>query len=205
MKDPYVVLGVDKNATDDDIKKAYRELARKYHPDKYADNPLSDLAAEKIKEINTAYDEIMKMRKQGSYTNGANTGGYTSQSSEFSDVRNLLTQGKVDQAQVILDGVPVSKRNAEWYYLSGMVQYRRGYFDSAYSSFATACRMDPQNPEYAEAFRRINRQSSGGFRTGNPYRGRTNMGGNDACDCCGQLICADCCCEMMGGDLISCC
>ena len=58
MKDPYAVLGVSPNASDEEIKNAYREMARKYHPDNYADNPLSDLAGEKMKEINEAYDQI---------------------------------------------------------------------------------------------------------------------------------------------------
>ena len=58
MNDPYSVLGVARSATDAEIKKAYRELARKYHPDNYADNPLADLAQEKMKQINEAYDQI---------------------------------------------------------------------------------------------------------------------------------------------------
>ncbi len=200
MKDPYSVLGVDKNASDEEVKRAYRDLARKYHPDNYADNPLSDLAAEKMKEINDAYDDIMNMRRNNT------SGGYSSSygtASEFSDVRDMITKGQIDKAQIVLDGVPVDKRNAEWYFLSGTVQYKRGYFDGAYTSFSTATRMDPSNLEYAEAFRRIQRQASGGFR--NPYRSSNNMGGNDACDCCTSLICADCCCEAMGGDFIRCC
>ena len=200
MNDPYSILGVDKNASDDDIKKAYRELARKYHPDHYADNPLSELAAEKMKEINEAYDAIMNQRRGGSSATG--NGGYTPPS-DFSDIRDMINRGQIDQAQIVLDGTPIAKRNAEWYFLSGMVQYRRGYYDNAYSSFANACRLDPNNPEYAQAFERIKRQGAGNFN--NPYRTSRNMGGMDACDCCQTLICADCCCECMGGDLIRCC
>mgnify|MGYP000509594444 CR=1 FL=1 len=73
MKDPYSVLGVSQSASDDEIKKAYRELARKYHPDNYQNNPLADLAEEKMKEINEAYDAITKQRAGG--------GGYQQQPS----------------------------------------------------------------------------------------------------------------------------
>ena len=65
MNNPYEVLGISRNATDEQVKNAYRELARKYHPDNYADNPLSDLASEKMKEINDAYDAIMAERRAG--------------------------------------------------------------------------------------------------------------------------------------------
>lgn len=197
MKDAYSVLGVSRDASDEEIKNAYRALARKYHPDNYQDNPLSDLAAEKMKEINEAYDQIMNSRR------GSGTGSNTQTNGGFADIREIINRGELDKAQILLDGVPVNKRNAEWYFLSGTVQYKRGYFDSAYTSFATATRMEPANPEYAEAFKRISAQ--GRSRNYNPYRSNPNMGGNDACDCCSSLICADCCCEMMGGDLIRCC
>ena len=200
MKDAYSVLGVDPNASDEEIKRAYRELARKYHPDHYADNPLSDLAADKMKEINEAYDQIMNSRRSGKSSNSSS--GYTA-SGEYKDVRDMINRGQIDQAQIVLDGVPVANRTAEWYFLNGMVQHRRGYFENAYTSFANACRMEPNNPEYAAAFRRVEHMSRGGFA--GPYRSRGNMGGSDACDCCSSLICADCCCEMMGGDLIRCC
>ena len=62
MNDPYEVLGVPRTATDEEIKKAYRNLARKYHPDNYHDSPLADLAQEKMKDINAAYEHITKER-----------------------------------------------------------------------------------------------------------------------------------------------
>ncbi len=199
MKDPYQVLGVGKNATDDEIKSAYRELARKYHPDNYTDNPLSDLAGEKMKEINEAYDEIMNSRRSGNKSGGYNQG---TQNSDFPQVRSLINQGRLEQAQELLDGVPVNKRNAEWYFLNGTVLYRRGWFDQAFTSFAAAKRMDPQNPEYQNAFNNAQKQTSHQY---SPYRSYGNQGNCSTCDVCNTLICADCCCECMGGDLIPCC
>ena len=62
MSDPYQVLGVSPSASDEEIKRAYRELVKKYHPDNYNDNPLADLAEAKMKEINEAYDTIKQRR-----------------------------------------------------------------------------------------------------------------------------------------------
>lgn len=202
MNDPYAVLGVSRNATDEEIKNAYRDLARKYHPDNYTDNPLSDLAGEKMKEINEAYDAITAERRGASGSGAKNSSYQSSGPSGFPEVRSLINQGRLEEAQEVLDGVPPQSRDAEWYFLNGTVQYRRGWFDNAYTSFATACRMNPQNGEYRNAMNNAQRQSG---RQYNPYR--TAGGGGDcgACDMCSSLICADCCCECMGGDLIPCC
>ena len=205
MNDPYSVLGVDRNATDDQIKAAYRELARKYHPDNYGDNPLSDLASEKMKEINEAYDAIVSERSARKNYNASQNGGYysgyTSNSSGgFADIRSMIMAGRLEEAQTLLDGIPVENRNAEWYFLNGSVLHRRGWFDDAYTNFATAVRMDRNNQEYRAAFDQINRK-----RAGTPYRTHNSAGGCSACDVCSSLICADCCCECMGGDLIPCC
>ena len=205
MKDPYEVLGVARDATDDQIKTAYRNLARKYHPDHYDGNPLSDLAQEKMKEINEAYDQIIAERS-GKNSQNQYYSGYSPNhaNSSFADIRAIIASGRYEDAQVLLDGVPPQKRDAEWYFLNGSVLYRRGWFEDAYTSFATAVRMDPNNPEYAAALNQLNRQRSGAsFRT-NRTGGATG-GGCSACDVCSGLICADCCCECMGGDLIRCC
>ena len=202
MKNPYEVLGVSKNATDDEIKSAYRALARKYHPDNYADNPLSDLAGEKMKEINDAYDEIINSRKHRSSSKSDNTyNASNSGSTKFPEIRNLINQGRLEQAQELLDGVPPQNRDAEWYFLNGTVLYRRGWFDQAYTSFATAVRMNPQNPEYRNAMNNAQRQTSAQY---NPYRSYGTSSDCNACDICQGLMCADCLCEMFGGNLCSC-
>lgn len=198
-KDPYSILGIQPTASDDEVKKAYRELAKKYHPDRYADTPMAELAQEKMQEINEAYDTIMNRRRSGNNT----TGGYGNRSSNFPDIRSLILQNRLEEAQELLDGVTPEHRDAEWYFLNGSVQYRRGWFDNAFTSYSTACRMDPSNTEYREALNRMNHYA-GGFGA-NHYRSSGNMGGCSTCDICQGLICADCCCECMGGDLIRCC
>lgn len=204
MNDPYSVLGVSRNATDEQIKNAYREQARKYHPDNYTDNPLSDLAAEKMKEINDAYDSIMAERRGKKNAGGStNNSSYNANAaSSFPEIRTMINQGRLEEAQELLDGVPPQSRNAEWYFLNGTVLYRRGWFDNAFTSFATASRMEPQNPEYRNAMNNAQRQAG---RQSNPYHTMGSAGSCDTCDICQGLICADCCCECMGGDLISCC
>ena len=137
-------------------------------------------------------------RSSGNSGSGYNATGSTN----FPEVRSLINQGRLEQAQEILDGVPPQQRDAEWYFLNGTVLYRRGWFDQAYTSFATAVRMNPQNPEYRNAMNNAQRQSGAQY---NPYRSYGTTGGCSTCDVCNGLICADCCCECMGGDLIPCC
>ena len=216
MNDPYSVLGVAPSASDDEVKKAYRELARKYHPDNYHDNPLADLASEKMKEINEAYDTITKTREQGgsygssayqsqgyqqSYS-GPRSGGYSSAggSAAYGTIRSLINANQLDQAMAMLNSI--ANHDAEWNYLMGSVYWRRGWMDEASRYFRTAASMEPGNVEYRNAVQYMN---SGGQAYRTTGFGSSSMTQADACTICQTLYCADCCCEMMGGDLIRCC
>lgn len=211
MTDPYKVLGVSPTSSDDEIKKAYRELARKYHPDKYRDSDLADLANEKMKEVNAAYEEIQKMRASGSTSSGSygsqagssysynteNTGAQA----KFAQIRMLINSGNIAEAQRLLNEIDIHDRAAEWNFLMGCIELKRGNTIDASRYFDTACSMDPSNIEYSNM--RMRMRSFGS----NPYGGSANYSngcGMSGCDICSSLICADCCCECMGGDLIRC-
>ena len=210
MTDPYKVLGVAPDASDDEIKKAYRALARKYHPDKYRDSDLADLASEKMKEVNAAYEEIQNMRKNGgasSGSSGAGYGGYSTGTSsstgnpKYNEIRRLLNMGNDRQAEAMLNEVHEGDRGAEWNFLMGCVMVKKGHYVDAQRFFDTACSMDPYNSEYRAAQERLRSRANGyggGYQT-------TRGGGCSGCDICSGLLCADCCCECCGGDLISCC
>ena len=207
MTDPYQVLGVSPSATDEQIKSAYRELARKYHPDNYVNNPLADLAQEKMKEINEAYDQIQRQRKQqqqsysgqASANRGYSNAGYSRQSysgqgrSQFADIRQLLNSNRLSEAEELLEGIPQQRRDAEWYYLRGRVFYVHGWLDQAYSYYTRAVQMNPGNAEYQTALNQLMWQRNTGRPSGGyvDYR-NVQSGGISGCDMCSGLICADC-------------
>ena len=196
MRDPYQVLGIPSTATDEEVKKAYRNLARKYHPDNYHDNPLEDLAQERMKEINEAYETIRTQRKaaqSGGQSYGGYTGGYSqgynagAYGGVWQRVRLAISQGNLNLAEELLNAQ--TDHNGEWNFLKGAVCYKRGWMDEARRYYETAVQMDPGNAEYQRALDMLN--GNGAAYRPNGYGHVTT--GNCAGDNCSSL-CAACAC-----------
>ena len=239
-KDPFEVLGVARGASDEEIKRAYRAQVKKYHPDNYDDkNPLTDLAKEKMQEINWAYDEIQRMRQEEKnaytgkgtyYQNGSPygsapygsagaSGGYSGNGQGYNyntttdpfyiDIRNDINARRFADAERKLMTVAPPSRVAEWHYLMCLVLVSRKNMSDAMRELELACTMDPGNFEYQKAKEMFNTNAGGyqstyyGSANNAAYRRRSDA--DRACDCCANLLCLDCLCECLGGDLIACC
>ena len=216
MRDPYQVLGIPSTATDEEVKKAYRNLARKYHPDNYHDNPLEDLAQERMKEINEAYETIRNQRKAAQsggqsgygsgynpgygagYNTGYNTGYSGAYGAAWQRIRLAISQGNLNLAEELLNAQ--TDHNGEWNFLKGAVCYKRGWMDEARRYYETAVQMDPGNPEYQQALAMAEGRSAGYRPAG--YSRVTTGGCDDPCTrLCGTMLC----CNLLGGGGYFCC
>lgn len=199
MKNPYEVLEIRNNASRDEIKKAYKELAKKYHPDQYGNNPLRDLAEDKMRDINEAYQYLMSNTPESSYRNEGEYSNSHNNSNPYQSIEMDIRNGNLNYAEQNLNRITV--RDAEWNYLMGLLNIKKGWFNEAYNNLNIACRLDPRNSKYREEFNRLNNMNTS-YRE--PYY---NNRRKDAglCDICATLYCLDCCCECCGGDFISCC
>ena len=171
IDNPYAELGLSPGASDEEVTKAYRRLAKKYHPDL---NPGDKSAAEKMARINQAYDMIKNGKTGTSGGYGGAYGGSYGQSSDqslYAAAARYINMGYFAQALNVLSRI--SNRTAQWYYFSAVANYGAGNKVSALEHAKTAHSMDPQNPEYAELLSRIEegasiysgtRQSFGGFQ-----------------------------------------
>ena len=207
MQDPYRVLGVSPQATDDEVKKAYRALAKKYHPD--VNNGSADAEA-RMKEVNEAYSTVMKWRREGTGASGyeGNHGGgrqgyaggtYGSANPHMQAARNYIRAGHFQEAMRVLESI--MERNAEWYYLCGEASLGLGNRVAALNYARQAVSMNPNNFEYRALLSRL----EGGaqyYQTGPEGRGfsmPTVLCGSPLLGCCALNLLCNCLCNCCGG------
>ena len=171
MKNPYDILGVSNNASIEEVKEAYKALAKQYY-----DNT-DEASQEKLKELDEAYDAIINNRSDYNHI--------------FKEIRLNIRSGNIGKAEELLASVPVESRTAEWYFLNGNINTKKGYFENAANDFTTAYNMEPDNPEYRSAYDNFNSRRSANYRTVDPSQ---NMGCT-VCNICQAMICADCLCS----------
>ena len=223
MRDPYEVLGISRNATEEEIKKAYKALSRKYHPDANINNPHREDAEEKFKEIQQAYRQIMKERTQGySYQQGSsggsygNAGGYGGfggfgdfggfggtyggmgtgyeEDGHLRAAGNYVRNGYYKEARNVLDGMDESARGARWYYYSALAHAGLGNQVSALEHARRAQALEPGNRDYSAL---VYQFENGGtwYRQRQYTYGQPYRGGNGLCLilCIANLLCNLCC------------
>lgn len=220
MRDPYSVLGVSRGASDREIKKAYRQLSRQYHPDSYSDDAQKTWAENKFREVQEAYNQIVAERS------GKTTGGYGNSGQDYAEedqrlmaAMNYIRARRYNEAINVLNSI--ENRSARWYYFSSYANLGLGNNVVAMDYAKKACEMDPGNPEFQNYYQQLQRGGTaspfgGGYGGGygGPFGGGYGGGfggyggygryGGSTCgtgNICLDLWCADTCCECMGGDL----
>lgn len=222
MTDPYQVLGVSRDASTEEIKKAYRTLSRKYHPDANINNPNKAEAEEKFKQVQQAYKQIMEEKENGtssyssqgsyggSYGNGGyggNYGGYnygsSTEDAELRAAANYLNNMRYQEAMRVLNNI--SRHNAQWYYLHAIANAGLGNNISAVQDAQTAVNMEPDNMQYRQLLSQL--QGGGQWYTdmgqGYGYERAGGDMGKWCCECLAINAMCNCCCY--GGRGFYCC
>ena len=227
MTDPYQVLGVSRDASTEEIKKAYRALSRKYHPDANINNPNKAEAEEKFKQVQQAYKQIMEEKEngtssyssQGSYGGSYGSGGYggsygnggyggynygsSTEDAELRAAANYLNNMRYQEAMRVLNNI--SRHNAQWYYLHAIANAGLGNNISAVQDAQTAVNMEPDNMQYRQLLSQL--QGGGQWYTdmgqGYGYERAGGDMGKWCCECLAINAMCNCCCY--GGRGFYCC
>ena len=216
MRDPYQVLGVSPTASDDEIKKAYRALSRKYHPDANVNNPNKERAEEQFKEVQQAYDQIMKEKQSGGsyggygsgynygYGNGGyrynynGTGSYGSSNAESNQMRaaaNYIANRYYREAVTVLEGISPSERGARWYYYSALANQGLGNNIMAKQYAQRAVEMEPSNFEYRQFLQHLEYGGTWYTNMGSSYERPYASSGNWCLSMLLLNIFCNCCCR----------
>ncbi|MBQ8813234.1 MAG: J domain-containing protein [Lachnospiraceae bacterium] len=209
MIDPYQVLGVERSATDDEIKKAYRKLSRKYHPDANINNPNAAQAEMKFKEVQQAYEQIVREREgggRGGYGYSYENRGYSYQGTGDDAVKmqaaaNYINNRYYREALNVLSQVAV--HDGRWYFFSALANAGLGNNVLAKEQARQALSLEPDNWEYQNLVNRLEGLGSWYSDMGSMY-GHTMQMDQSCCSrlCLAYTLC-NCCC--MGGSMPICC
>ena len=214
MADPYEVLGLSRGASDEEIKKAYRSLSRKYHPDANVNNPNAAQAEERFKQVQAAYDQIMKEKEQGFFGGYANAGGYggyqpggaAGQEDDYTRhlgaAMNYARAGRYQEALHVLSGM--SRKGAQWYYISAIANNGAGNNVTALQDARRAVELEPGRMEYQLLLRQLEGGGSWYDQMSRPYGGMQMVGSDMCCKLCLMYnLCSFCCMGGRGG--VICC
>lgn len=216
MSDPYEILGVQRGASEEEIKKAYKRLSRKYHPDANLDNPKA--AEEKFKQIQQAYQQVMKEKTSGYsqssygewnpfedifgnfggyYTNGGgqqqqSTTGYE-KDTHLRAAGNYVRNGYYQEARNVLDGMEPARRNARWYYYSAAANQGLGNNVTAMEHARQAVSMEPNNYEYQMLLNQLEGNGSWYQQRQSTYQNPYSTGGDWCMKICMLNLMCNCC------------
>lgn len=207
QKNPFVIFGVDEETVNqNELYTAYREIRAKYAEEMFSEGENGAQAARKVSEIDQAYADAKAILDARVSISG--NGNIYAKTEEY------IKAGNYDAAQNELDSI--TDRTAEWNYLQSVIYYKKGWYLDSKKQLEMAISKDPDNQKYKDALTKLemktgsgntsgeNQNTDGTFRSYSGERVSSTRNAS-ACDCCSSLICADCCCECMGGDLIRCC
>ena len=208
MKSPYDILGIPTNASEEEIKKAYRNLSRKYHPDANVNNPNKEQAEERFKEVQQAYQAIMDERegKTNGYGGFGGFGGFSGfggeqRTSSYGDSKedsylnaamNYIRGGDYSSALRVLSDI--DNRTGRWYYISAIANQGVGNQATALEHIQIAMRMEPNNMEYQQ-FYQVMQNGGTWYQSRGAGYGMPEMDGSGFCLklCLANLVCNLCC------------
>lgn len=192
MKNPYDVLGVSLNASDDEIKKAYRKLSRMYHPDSNVNNPDKEVTEEKFKEVQQAYDKIVNGKGYGYNSSNTNTEGFYG-NTYYVTAANYIRNGRYLEALKILERIML--KDGMWYYLGAMAMAGVGNTVTALGYAKTAVEMEPDNIDFKNLYVQLTSVSEWYTARGSMY-GMNGSSSEGFCMklCLANIFCNLCCC-----------
>jgi hypothetical protein len=221
-KNPFIILGITENATRDEAGAAYNSLRAKYEGLRFEAGEVGSGACQKLEELEQAYSDALEIidARDGvkSDADGKTQESFTQVNLQNADL--AIRENRMDDAQKYLDDC--TTRTAEWHYLQSAIFYRKNWAGDALKQLELSCNMEPNNKKYADAKDAMQKHVSANTtaREHSFYNNGTkqersyadsesgftrDQRGCSVCDVCSSLLCADCCCECMGGDLIPCC